>query len=168
MTVNVRFALILIVGWIIQGTVAPLLAIGTAQPDLVLVLVCVFGILTGPTAGAAGGFVAGLLQDLLVPGAVGLGALVKTIMGYVSGKVDRTLLGDNILVPVLIIAIVSFVSQLSYMCLLFLVGEPIDWLPYLREIVAPSSVYTALIGFFVFPVLSKLLSVESPAETVFK
>lgn len=158
MTANIRFALALIVVWLAQAAVVPLFAVGTVQPDIVLILVCVFGIINGPAPGAVGGFVAGLMQDLLVPGSIGLGALVKAVMGYLSGEAEQTILGDNLLMPVAIIASVSLASQIVYMALLFLVGESVGFISYLSSTVLPSSAYTAGVGLLLFPPLRAWLT----------
>ncbi len=166
MTNHVRFAMLLIIVWLIQAVIVPLIAVGTVQPDIILVLVCVFGITSGPAPGAVGGFFAGFMQDLLVPGSIGLGALVKTIMGYLSGEAEQTILGENLLMPVAIIASVSLASQLLYMGLMFLGGESVGFLTTLTATVLPSVAYTAAVGLLVFPLLSKWLTVER-GETVF-
>jgi rod shape-determining protein MreD len=55
-------------------------------PDVVLLYVAVMALRYGRVTGAIAGFSAGLLMDLLVmPGFLGLGALVKTILGFVVG-----------------------------------------------------------------------------------
>ena len=167
MTANVRFVLALSVVWLTQAAVVPFLAVGMVQPDIVLILVCVFGIINGPAPGAVGGFVAGLMQDLLVPGSIGLGALVKTVMGYLSGEAEQTILGDNVLMPVAIIASVSLVSQIVYMALLILVGESVGFVSYLTSTVLPSSAYTAGVGLLLLAPLRAWLTV-GPSEAAFE
>ena len=55
-------------------------------PDVVLLYVAVIALRYGRVAGAVAGFSTGLLMDLLVmPGFLGLGALVKTVLGFVVG-----------------------------------------------------------------------------------
>ena len=55
-------------------------------PDVVLLYVALQGLRYGRVAGAASGFAAGLAMDLLVmPGFLGLNALLKTILGFVVG-----------------------------------------------------------------------------------
>lgn len=53
--------------------------------DLVLVAVVYAALLNGPTTGLVTGTCAGLVQDSLSSGVVGIGGLAKTIVGFVAG-----------------------------------------------------------------------------------
>jgi len=57
---------------------------GTAI-DLVLIVVVYIAIKSGPATGLLAGTVAGLLQDALSSGILGIGGLAKTIVGFISG-----------------------------------------------------------------------------------
>lgn len=62
------------------------LPIWGAKPDIVLLYVAVIALQYGRVAGAVAGFGAGLAMDALVmPGFLGVGALVKTALGFVIG-----------------------------------------------------------------------------------
>lgn len=167
MNVTRRFIFLLIAGWIMQAAVVPFISFGAVQPDIVLVIVATFGFFGGPAPGALGGFAGGLLQDLLAPGSVGLGVLVKTLVGYLSGQVERTILGDSVLMPFLAVGGVSLVSQTLYIGLAFLVGEPIELVAAIKTVVIPNALYTGFIALFIFPPLSRVLSAERHA-TVFR
>lgn len=86
----VRWLLIgalLVTATIIQLTVLPLLRLPGAVPDLVCVTVVALGLAAGPVRGAAAGFAAGLLLDLVPPadGILGLSAVVLVVVGYLAG-----------------------------------------------------------------------------------
>lgn len=164
MNANARFALVLGAGLIFQAAVVPSIAIGSARPDIVLIIVATFGFLHGPGQGAVGGFIGGFLQDLMVPGSAGLEALVKTLVGYFSGQVERTILGNSQWMPMLAIGFVSFVSQFLFIGLAFLAGEPVELAPTLTSVILPSAFYTAVVGGIFFPRLSRLLSAERQAK----
>ena len=55
-------------------------------PDIIPVLVVMFGLLAGSTMGAATGFAAGMLVDLLLIQTLGVSALLLTIGGYSAGR----------------------------------------------------------------------------------
>ncbi len=167
MNVNLRFAAILGAGFICQAALVPFLSVGPVKPDLILIIVASFGFLDGPSPGAVGGFFGGLLLDLLSVRGLGMEAAIKTTVGFFSGRVERTILGNSPVMPMLAIGGVSLVSQALYMSLAFFAGERMDYLPVIRTVVLPSAVYTALIGFFTFPYLSRALSAERQ-DKVFK
>lgn len=160
MNVNIRFALVLLAAFFCQAAVVPLISIGAAKPDIILIIVASFGFLDGAVPGAVGGFLGGLLLDLLTIRGIGLEIIIKTIIGGFSGRVERTILGNSAVMPMLAIGGVSIVSQILYIGLAFLTGERMALLTAVREVVLPSALYTALIGFFVFPHLSRILSAE--------
>ncbi len=166
MRADLRFPLILFTTWVVQATIVPSVAFGAVQPDLLLVVVVVSAVLRGPAFGAVAGFSAGLLQDLLAPGSIGVGALVKTAVGYSVGTIDRTLLGDNVLLPVALIALVSMGHQGAYLGVLFLSGEGIDFVTFALKIILPSAAYTAAVGLALFPVLGRWLGGNQAERSV--
>jgi rod shape-determining protein MreD len=69
----------------LQTTLASLVIRGTAALDLVLIVVVYLGLVTGPVAGLLLGMTAGLIQDALSSGLIGVGGLAKTVVGFVAG-----------------------------------------------------------------------------------
>ncbi|HEX7486983.1 MAG TPA: rod shape-determining protein MreD [Vicinamibacterales bacterium] len=72
---------------VLQTTLARFLVRGSIGVDLVLVVVVYLSLRSGPTVGIVSGTVAGLAQDALTTGVVGIGGLGKTIVGYLAGTV---------------------------------------------------------------------------------
>jgi rod shape-determining protein MreD len=60
---------------------------GSTAVDLVLVVVVYVALLFGPVAGLLTGTFAGLIQDALSIGVIGIGGLAKTIVGFLAGVV---------------------------------------------------------------------------------
>lgn len=71
----------------LQTTVAFTLASQHAAVDLVLIAVVYLALAAGPEAGLLGGSVAGLAQDALAGGVVGVGGLSKSLVGFLAGLV---------------------------------------------------------------------------------
>jgi rod shape-determining protein MreD len=69
----------------LQTTLASLVIRGTAALDLVLIGVVYIALVTGPITGLLVGTAAGLIQDALSSGIVGIGGLAKTVVGFVAG-----------------------------------------------------------------------------------
>jgi rod shape-determining protein MreD len=70
---------------VLQTTLARFLVLGTAPLDLVLIVVVYVGLTSGPTTGLLAGAGAGLAQDALSSGIIGIGGLAKTVVGYLVG-----------------------------------------------------------------------------------
>ncbi len=80
-------------------------------PDLVLVAVLFFAIRSRPGAGAAAGFVIGLLMDAVSPTAFGAGAFALTIVGYLSGWLKAVVFADNLLVNAVFVFAASWLRD---------------------------------------------------------
>ena len=68
-----------------QTTLAGFVFRGGTAIDLVLIVVVYVAIKSGPVTGLLAGTVAGLIQDALASGILGIGGLAKTIVGFLSG-----------------------------------------------------------------------------------
>ena len=68
-----------------QTTLAGYVFRSSAPIDLVLIAVVYVAIKSGPVTGLMAGTVAGLIQDALAGGILGIGGLAKTVVGFLSG-----------------------------------------------------------------------------------
>ncbi|MFN2447924.1 MAG: rod shape-determining protein MreD [Vicinamibacterales bacterium] len=69
----------------LQTMVAGLTFRGMSALDLVLIVVVYVALTSGPAAGLLAGSAAGLVQDALSSGVLGIGGLAKTIVGFAAG-----------------------------------------------------------------------------------
>jgi rod shape-determining protein MreD len=77
----------IIVALALQTTLAGLVFRGTAALDLVLVVVIYISLVSGPGTGLVAGTLAGLIQDSLSSGILGIGGLSKTIVAFLAGVI---------------------------------------------------------------------------------
>ena len=82
----VGLAIATVVALVAQTTLARFVS-GTIAVDLVLVVVVYAALLAGPVTGLLTGTFAGLLQDALSIGVIGIGGLAKTIVGFLAGVI---------------------------------------------------------------------------------
>jgi rod shape-determining protein MreD len=80
-----RIAFTITVALLVQTTLARVLARGPAGIDVVLVAVVYLALSSGPTVGLLSGTIAGLAQDSMGTGVVGIGSLAKTVVGLAAG-----------------------------------------------------------------------------------
>jgi len=73
----------------LQTTLARLLVGGSAAIDMVLVVVVYVALTTGPVSGLLAGTAAGLVQDVLSSGVIGIGGLAKSTVGFLAGVVGQ-------------------------------------------------------------------------------
>lgn len=130
-----RIALGLITAVALQTLIAGLTIRGTVTLDLVLIAVVYVALTSGPVVGLLAGSVAGLLQDALSSGVLGIGGLAKTIVGFAAGA-----FGTQFIVTAPFPRFVVFVAATALHALIFM---GLYVLLGLREFPSP---YMAVLG----------------------
>lgn len=163
MPLRFRFILVLLLAWFVQGAVIAALPLGSAKPDLILIVVCVFGLSSGSEPGSIGGFAGGFLQDMLGIGVIGVNALGKSLIGYASGRVDKAYLGDSIVIPIVFISMMTAASQVIDILVMLILGETLEIAGYFPKTVLPSFAYTVILAAILYPLLIKAFGPDQVA-----
>ena len=123
---------------VLQTTFIPFLSLGGVVPDLLLIWVVSFALVRGQMEGAVGGFVVGLLEDLLTTKFFGLAALAKTL----ENKTSITLGTYRFL---LILFLVSLLHNLVHAGIVLQGSEGLS-LRVIMETSFTSSLYTTVVA----------------------
>ncbi len=83
---------------VLQFSVRNRLGADRVAPDFLLLALLVYTTQARPGAGAAAGFLVGLLGDALTPASFGAGALAHTLVGYLSSRAKAVFFAENLLV----------------------------------------------------------------------
>ena len=138
----------------LQTTLSRFLIGGSAAVDLVLVAVIAVALTIGPVGGMLAGTAAGLIQDALSSGVVGIGGLAKTIVGFLAGAFGQQFIVTAAL-PRLVIFMAGTVLQGGvFMGLYDLLGLgefPSPWKPLLAQALG-----NALVGIIAFGIIESL------------
>lgn len=138
----------------LQATVAHRIAIGSVEPDFIVVCVVLFGLQRGPIGGSLFGFLVGLVVDLGNPGFLGVNALAKTVLGYGAGRLGAaTSPGATVLFIVFFAA--SFAHDVIYL-LVFMWPHIGGAFVTLFTVGLGSALYTAVAGIVVERLLALL------------
>jgi rod shape-determining protein MreD len=135
----------------LQTTLARFVVGGTTAIDLVLVVVVYIALTSGPVSGMLAGSVAGLIQDQLSTGVLGIGGLSKSIVGFVVGAV-----GQQFIVTAALPRLVTFVAataayQALFMGLYVVLGLrsfPSPW-----KAIATQALGNAVVGMIAFAII---------------
>ena len=104
-----------LLGAVVVQTLLPGLVIGgTAALDLVLVAVVYVALTSGPVAGLLAGTVAGLAQDALSSGVLGIGGLAKTVVGFAAGVLGTQFIISAPLPRFLVFVLATVLHALLY------------------------------------------------------
>lgn len=128
LTVAVRTSFVLITLLTVQMGVLDGFALFGVQADLMLLAAIAAGIAAGPDRGAAIGFAAGILYDLMLQTPFGLSALTYALMAYLVGSLQDSVLRAAWWIPVATAAAASVVGVILYGVLGTVLGdELVGW-----------------------------------------
>lgn len=142
--------ILFLVSLILQSTVFSYLTIAGVKPDLILIIVIFFAILHGPKEGTLAGIIGGLLQDLAFGQNLGMNVLTKVVIGYLCGLLERKVYKENLLIPMIIIFIGTFLNELMLYLFRLAVDISTGSFIYVRGIILISAIYNSLLTVFVY------------------
>ena len=128
LTVAVRTSLVLVVALTLQLGMASTITFFGVQGDLLLLVAIAAGIAAGPDRGAAIGFAAGIAYDLMLQTPFGLSALTCSLMAYLVGSLQDSVLRAAWWIPVATATVASMVGVILYGVLGTVLGdELVGW-----------------------------------------
>jgi rod shape-determining protein MreD len=146
---------VIVTALLLQTTVFADVRLLGARPELMFLLTISFAILEGPASGAVTGFAGGMAQDFLLDQPKGITALTLTLLGYSVGLLRQYIVSPSPVLPVLLVAGGTFVGELFYGLVAFLLGQLDVTTLYLFRVAALSAVYNAILTPLVYPVLRR-------------
>jgi rod shape-determining protein MreD len=138
----------------LQTTLARFVVGGTAAIDLVLVAVVYVALTSGAVSGMLAGSVAGLIQDTLSSGVIGIGGLAKSIVGFIVGALAQQFIVTATIPRLFVFLAATAVHALLFMGLYVVLGQrtfPAPW-----AAVATQAVGNMVVGFVAFTAVEAL------------
>ena len=138
----------------LQTTLARFLVGGTAALDLVLVVVVYVALTSGPVTGMLTGSLAGIVQDAMSSGVIGVGGLANSIVGFLAGVIGQQFIVTAALPRLLIFLAATVVHAAVFMGFYMLLG--------LRSFSSPWAAVTsqalgnAAVGLIAFAIVESL------------
>jgi rod shape-determining protein MreD len=138
----------------LQTTLSRFLANGHLAVDLVLVVVIYAALSMGPVAALLTGTLAGLMQDALSSGVVGMGGLAKTMVGFVAGIIETQFIIVAWPLRFVVFAGATLVHAVIYMGAYHLLGLRTFDSPYIATI--EQALGNAVVGVVAFQLVEQL------------
>lgn len=138
----------------LQTSLARFLVGGTAAVDLVLVVVVYVALTSGPVTGMFAGSLAGLIQDALSSGVIGIGGLAKSVVGFVAGAIGQQFIVTAALPRLVMFLAATAAHAAIFMGLYVLLGLrsfPTPW-----AAVTSQAVGNAAVGMIAFTLIEAL------------
>jgi len=138
----------------LQTTLARFLVRGNVAVDFVLVAVVYVALTSGPVTGMFSGAFAGLIQDALSSGIIGIGGLAKTVVGFLAGVIGTQFIVTHSLPRFVVFFGATVVHAALFMGLYILLDLRHFDAPYAA--VAGQALGNAIVGIIAFQVVELL------------
>lgn len=138
----------------LQTTLARFVVGGSAAVDLVLVVVVYVSLTTGPVSGMFAGTVAGLVQDALSSGIIGIGGLAKSLVGFLAGMLGQQFIVTAALPRFVMFMAATLMHAVVFMGLYMLLGLRTFTSPYAA--VLSQAVGNAIVGMVAFTIIESV------------
>ena len=138
----------------LQTSLARFVVRGTAALDLVLVVVVYVALTSGPVTGMLAGSVAGIIQDALSSGTIGIGGLAKAIVGFAAGVIGQQFIVTAAFPRFVMFFIATLVHAALFMGLYVVLGLkefPSPWAAVVSQALANS-----VVGIVAFAIIESL------------
>lgn len=151
---SARVILAIALALALQTTLARFVVGGSAALDLVLVVVVYVALTSGPTTGMLAGTLAGITQDALSSGVIGIGGLAKSIVGFAAGVIGQQFIVTAAL-PRFVMFLGATVAHAAVFMGLYVLLElrsfPAPW-----TAIASQALANATVGMIAFTVIESL------------
>jgi rod shape-determining protein MreD len=116
--------------------------------DLAIIILVYMALRRGRNYGMVFGFLIGFLSDVFTPGTLGLGALVKCLIGFTLGSFKDNLYLESFYSKGAVVFLTLLLNDLLYY--IVATGLSDSTLEVLSRYSLPSALYTAVIGMLIF------------------
>ena len=141
---------------ILQGSVAPNIALGGARPNLVVLVAAAWAVAVGAREAVWWAFLGGLAVDLLSGGPLGASAFSALIPVAAVGLGDRSLRPRSGPVAALLVAAATLGAGILYLGTLIVVGAAVGDLALIVAAAVSSAIYNGVLALFAYPLFRAL------------
>jgi rod shape-determining protein MreD len=141
-----RLVVVLVIGVLLQTTVAPFIRILGANPDFALILVVCVGLLRGAEWGAGFGFVTGAFVSLVLFEPLGVSSFIFVLLGYLAGRYAETADLSSSFAPIFSVFTASLLGQILFALVQFLLARQVPFGFVVFNVIVPSVILDTLLA----------------------
>ncbi|MBM7623097.1 rod shape-determining protein MreD [Sporohalobacter salinus] len=145
------YVLLILTALILQITIFAFNPVWGITPDLLLIVVISLALLNGHRQGAYIGFIAGIFQEIFSSGLFGINIIIKLTFGYIFGFFKGKVYSENILLPLSLVAVATFLNQFLIICLSDHIILKSEFLDQFKDVIAPLTGYHVLLSLVIYP-----------------
>lgn len=143
----------IIICFLLQGCVFPLLSFGGIVPNLMIIITSSYGFMRGRKGGLLVGFFSGFLIDIFAGNLLGYNALIYMYIGYLNGNLKKLFYPEDIKLPIGLILGSDLLLNIVTYILSFLLRGRFNIGYYFINIIIPEMIYTIVITTLLYPLL---------------
>ncbi|SJZ92914.1 rod shape-determining protein MreD [Selenihalanaerobacter shriftii] len=147
------YFVLMLISLVLQITIFAFYPVWGVTPDLLLIIVISSALLNGYRKGAYIGFFTGLIQDVFSSGLFGSNIVIKLILGYACGFLQKKIYPKSIIIPGLVITVSTIFSQLLMVILTDHIMLQAELWTRFKEVTLPLIIYHILLSLFIYPMM---------------
>lgn len=145
-----------LVAALLQASVVPFVAVGTARPNLVVLVAASWALAAGGREAVWWAFVGGIAADLLSGGPLGAGALSALVPVAAVGLGDTQLRPRSVLAGAVLVGVASFGAEAIYLLILQAAGVALGGVTALGTSALFTAVYDGVLAVAIYPLFRVL------------
>ncbi|MCD8325240.1 MAG: rod shape-determining protein MreD [Lachnospiraceae bacterium] len=153
--VFIQIAMI-IAAYILHTSIFPQLSFNGIIPNVLLLLTVFSSFQQGLNTGMVTGFCCGLLCDIFYGSVLGVYGMFYLLIGFFAGSMAHFFYKDELLFPVVIIAVSDLFYNLVMYVTNFLPRGRFDFQDYFQGVILPELVYTLVLAILCLPFIALL------------
>jgi rod shape-determining protein MreD len=154
---------LLVLAALVQVSITSSIEVASGSPDLLLVLVIAIALLRGPGFGAAAGFWAGLVLDIVSFQTLGLTSLLLTLAGYFAGRLGEVTKKSSAHPALLAVTVGTIGVGLGSAVLHFMLGETVAPSEFFAGMLLPTLALNLLLAYPLYGLCRRIFPV-APRE----
>ena len=145
-----------------QSLLSGVVTIAGIKPDLAIIILVYLALTRGRSYGMVFGFLIGFLSDVFTPGTLGLGALVKCLIGFTLGSFKDNLYLESLYSKGAVVFLTLILNDSLYYTIT--TGLSDSTFRVLSRYSLPSALYTSVIGMLIFLLAARIHQERLDAE----
>lgn len=149
----VTIPILLLITAIIQTNIIGNIKMFGVTPNLFIIIITGFALIGGAVEGAAVGFTAGLIQDIIIGNAIGGYSLIGMYTGLLVGIFNKRFVKDSLFVAIPFVFLATVVYEMTFYVATFCWKGEQDIFFIIKNIILPETIYNSLMAIIIFPIL---------------
>jgi rod shape-determining protein MreD len=138
---------------VIQSSVLPLFRVMGYWPDILVALVACYGLYFGASKGGYIGFATGLIQDVVFGFPLGINAISKTVVGFMSGLGEEKINKEFPFISIPLVIVATLVHDFIYLLSYKLTGVQVQVFNSLYQWLAPMVIINGVAAPFIYNII---------------